>query len=46
VTNWDTNPNGATFYLQVFESQGVVEPLWCIEDGEGGAITTLLPSDH
>lgn len=32
-------------YLQVFES-GNPEPLWFMEDGPGGAITALLPSDH
>lgn len=34
-------------YLQVFESAGTQRPnLWFIEDGEGGAITALLPSDY
>lgn len=33
-------------YLQVFESNEHAENLWYIEDGEGGAITALLPSDH
>ena len=32
-------------YLQVFESNKP-EPLWFIEDGPGGAITALLPSDY
>jgi hypothetical protein len=32
-------------YLQVFESHKP-EPLWFIEDGPGGAITALLPSDY
>ena len=32
-------------YLQVFESDKP-EPLWFIEDGSGGAITALLPSDY
>ena len=32
-------------YLQVFTSEGS-EPLWFIEDGPGGAITALLPSDY
>ncbi len=32
-------------YLQVFESpEG--ERLWFIEDGEGGAITAMLPEDY
>ena len=33
-------------YLQVFLCSGKPEPLWFIEDGEGGAITALLPSDY
>lgn len=33
-------------YLQVFESNEHTETLWFIEDGEGGAITALLPSDY
>jgi hypothetical protein len=33
-------------YLQVFEDDGKPENLWFIEDGEGGAITALLPSDY
>ena len=33
-------------YLQVFESPDKPEPLWFIEDGPGGAITALLPSDY
>ena len=35
-------------YLQVFEDQTDRhrEPLWFIEDGDGGAITALLPSDY
>lgn len=35
-------------YLQVFEDQTGLksEPLWFIEDGDGGAITALLPSDY
>jgi len=33
-------------YLQVFLCPGKPEPLWFIEDGEGGAITALLPSDY
>jgi len=32
-------------YLQVFES-GDGDRLWFIEDGEGGAITALLPEDY
>ena len=33
-------------YLQVFEDYAKGEPLWFIEDGPGGAITALLPSDY
>jgi hypothetical protein len=33
-------------YLQVFESDEHDENLWFIEDGSGGAITALLPSDY
>ncbi|MGA2618940.1 MAG: hypothetical protein ABSF26_15120 [Thermoguttaceae bacterium] len=33
-------------YLQVFTDPSQHEALWFIEDGEGGAITALLPSDY
>jgi len=33
-------------YLQVFESADKAETLWFIDDGDGGAITALLPSEH
>lgn len=33
-------------YLQVYEEAGTSRRLWFIEDGEGGAITALLPSDY
>jgi hypothetical protein len=33
-------------YLQVFEDPSKSESLWFIEDGNGGAITALLPSDY
>ncbi len=33
-------------YLQVFEEQSTDRRLWFIEDGDGGAITALLPSDY
>lgn len=33
-------------YLQVFEDSSKPEGLWFIEDGDGGAITALLPSDY
>jgi hypothetical protein len=32
-------------YLQVFDDSEKAQPLWFIEDGPGGAITALLPSD-
>jgi len=33
-------------YLQVFEDPEKSEYLWFIEDGPGGAITAMLPSDY
>jgi hypothetical protein len=33
-------------YLQVFVDPDKQESLWFMEDGDGGAITALLPSDH
>ena len=33
-------------YLQVFEDDSKPESLWFLEDGEGGAITALLPSEY
>jgi len=33
-------------YLQVFTDPSKPEPLWLIEDGDGGAITALLPSEY
>ena len=33
-------------YLQSFTDPSKPEPLWFIEDGDGGAITALLPSDY
>ena len=33
-------------YLQVFESDDHDQNLWMIEDGPGGAITALLPSEY
>jgi len=33
-------------YLQVFTDPEKDEALWFIEDGPGGAITALLPSDY
>lgn len=33
-------------YLQVFEDPSKPEALWLIEDGPGGAVTALVPSDY
>lgn len=33
-------------YLQVFEDPDRPEALWFIDDGPGGPITALLPSDY
>ena len=38
--------NAGLDYLQVFEDTAKSEKLWFIEDGSGGAITALLPSDY
>ena len=38
--------HGGLDYLQVFVGQDREEKLWFIEDGPGGAITALLPSDY
>jgi hypothetical protein len=38
--------HGGLDYLQVFEDSCKPERLWFIEDGKGGAITALLPSDY
>ena len=38
--------NAGLDYLQVFESPDTSERLWFIEDGSGGAITAMLPSDY
>ncbi len=40
--------HGGLDYLQVFDgkSVGKDEDLWYIEDGEGGAITSLLASNY
>jgi hypothetical protein len=38
--------HGGIDYLQVFTDPSKPEPLWFIEDGEGGAITALLPSNY
>jgi hypothetical protein len=35
-------------YLQIFDGEAIGKPenLWYIEDGDGGAITALLPSNY
>jgi hypothetical protein len=38
--------HGGIDYLQVFEDESKSEGLWFIEDGPGGAIIALLPSDY
>lgn len=38
--------NAGLDYLQVFEDTSKSEKLWFIEDGSGGAITALLPTDY
>lgn len=37
---------GGLDYLQVFVDDTKSEELWFIDDGPGGAITALLPSDY
>ncbi len=38
--------NSGLDYLQVFADSSKSEKLWFMEDGPGGAITALLPSDY
>lgn len=38
--------NDGLDYLQVFDDPEKSEALWFLEDGIGGAITALLPSDY
>ena len=38
--------NAGLDYLQVFDDPTKNEKLWFIEDGSGGAISALLPSDY
>ena len=38
--------HGGLDYLQVFEDESTSTDLWFIEDRNGGAITSLLPSDY
>ncbi len=33
-------------YLQVFQDDSKPEALWFVEDGPGGAITAMLPSNY
>ena len=40
------NEHDGLDYLQVFEDESRPENLWFIEDGPGGVITALLPSDY
>jgi len=42
----EADRHGGLDYLQVFNDPSKAENLWFIEDGEGGAITAILPSDH
>lgn len=42
----EAEQHGGIDYLQVFEDESKSEALWFIEDGPGGAITALLPSDY
>ncbi|MCA9078467.1 MAG: hypothetical protein KDA93_25795 [Planctomycetaceae bacterium] len=46
VLRTEADKHGGLDYLQVFEDDAKPEALWFIEDGEGGAITALLPSDY
>lgn len=43
---WFAKRHDGIDYLQVFKVKGIKEPLWFIEDDEGGAITALFPSDY
>ncbi len=43
---WFAKKHNGIDYLQSFKVKGIREPLWFIEDDEGGAITALLPSDY
>lgn len=46
VLQQNASAKGGLDYLQVFEDDRQPENLWIIEDGPGGAITALLPSDY
>ena len=43
---WFAKKHDGIDYLQSFKVKGFREPLWFIEDGDGGAITALFPSDY
>ena len=43
---WFAKKHDGLDYIQVFKVKGFREPLWFIEDGDGGAITALFPSDY
>lgn len=43
---WFADKHRGLDYLQSFTVQGSAESLWFIEDGDGGAITALFPSDY
>ncbi len=45
VLRQKADEHGGLDYLQVFEAE-TGERLWFIEDGPGGAITALLPSEY
>ncbi len=38
--------HGGLDYLQSFKVEGCTESLWFIDDGDGGAITALFPTDY
>lgn len=47
ILQQQANMHDGIDYLQIFQNSEPNEPdLWFIEDGEGGAITALLPSDY
>lgn len=46
VLRQKANEHGGLDYLQVFEDESKSESLWFMEDGSGGTITALLPSDY
>lgn len=46
VLRTKADAHGGLDYLQVFADPDQPENLWFIEDGPGGCITALLPSDH